>query len=210
MYYKSTDNKIVRRVRTAEGEFTLLSNGVVKKPDGTGKDINDLLDTPLIVDGQPGNVFQVIGDILYVAALKKDQFVSEDMLDTDDGEPAHHSLAYLVAVDWRTWTRVWDREIGLGGLTAMSVTDEAIYVAGFREYKEKADVCTIVAQVDLSGELTWLQHIEAASVPHPTEIVVNPTTLTIFVDSFNLYQGRNTRFQMELDHGGHVIDIKTL
>lgn len=210
MYYSPMDTQIARRTKTEAGEFTLFTDGTVKRPDGVGKDINDLLDEPMVVDNHPGNVFQVIGDVMYVAALKKDRSVIEDMLDTDDGEPAHHSLAYIIAVDWRTWTRVWDREIGLGGLTAMSITDDAIFVAGFREYTNNADVKTIVAKIDLSGDLLWLQEIEAASTPHPTEIDIRPKEISIYVDSYNTFMDKVLRFKLDLTTKGIIQDISTL
>ena len=102
MYYTPIDRKVVRRVNTPDGEFTLFTDGTVKLPTGEGKDINDLLDEPIVVDNKPGNVFQVVGGVLFVAALRKDVYVVGDMLDSDDGEPAYHSQAYLIAIDWRT------------------------------------------------------------------------------------------------------------
>jgi len=210
MYFEPTDSKIARRTKTAAGEFTLYTNGTVKNPEGIGKDINDLLDDPIVVDNHPGNVFQVIGDVMYIAALKKDQFVSEDMMDNDDGDPAYHSRAYLIAIDWRSWSRVWDRELGLGGLTALAVTDTAVYAAGFREYTTNDEVRTIVARIDLSGDLTWMQEMEAASTPRPTEIEVSPNELSVYVDSFNAFMGKVIRFKLDLSLDGHLRDIKTL
>lgn len=210
MYFSLLDNKIVRRIRTESGDFTLLAGGVVKLPDGSGKDINDLIDEPISIDYQPGNVFQVIGDILYVAALKKDCMVVADMVDTDDGEPAYHSQAYLIAVDWRTWTRVWDRELGLGGLTTMSVTDDTIYVAGFREHTDESDTDTLIAKVDLSGQLTWIQHIHNYESTHPTEIEVGPEDVTVYVDAINPFQDKQLRIKMDLKPDGIIGKITTL
>lgn len=210
MYLTPLRRELVCRTNTAAGEFVLYTDGTVKMPDGTGKDINDLLDDPIVVDNRPGNVVQVIGDILYVATLKKDRHVIEDMMDTDDGEPAYHSVAFVIAIDWRTWTRVWDRDIGLGGLTAMSVSDDAVYVAGFREYTEVDRCRTVIAKLDHTGNLSWMQEIDAAATPHPTEVDLRPDGLTVYVDSLNVFKGDMVRFKIDLDPNGIVHDIKTL
>jgi len=210
MYLSPMNRELVSISLTGDGEFTVYTDGTVKLPDGRGKDINDLLDEPIIIDNRPGNVVQVIGSVMYVSCLKKDQHVIADMLDSDDGDPAYHSVAFIIAIDWNSWERVWDRDIGLGGLTAMSVSDDAVYVAGFREYTNKDTCRTIVAKIDHAGELIWMQEIDAAATPHPTEIDISPDGLTVFVDSFNTFKGNMIRFKIDLDVSGVLYDIKTL
>lgn len=209
MYLSPIRKEISRRLTTPDGEFTLYNTAVVKLPDGTEWDLNELLDEPVVIDHKPGNTFHVSGDILFIAGMQRDQRVSEEQLDTDD-EDAHHSTLYVGCFDWRTKTRVWDRTMGLGGCTALTASNDALYIAGYREYPENPDTNTVMARIDASGSLTWLLVETAVPIPHPTEVELRPDRVSVYVDGFNTFLDTSTRVCITLDLDGHVQTIRTL
>ena len=207
MFLNQFKSEVVCHQTTNEGEtMTLMSDGVLSLPDGGEIDMKTKAKKELMFDNHPGNVFRVVGDMVYVAGLMKNENI---VAESPTGD-VYHSNVYVLCIDWKTGQRVWDRKLGLGGATALAVSSDSVYVAGFREYVEDDRAKTVVAKLDLAGQLVWQVEEEVAGLHHPTEIDLRPNGLVVYVDSFNTFLGVSNRFFMKIDHDGLIQDIHTL
>ena len=214
MYLSPLKAEVVRRQVTEDGDtLTLMSDGTLKLPDDKTLDLSEIAGEALVFDNQPGNVFRVIGNVLYVAGLMREQLVCFNDKD-DQNNPVHHSSLYVLCLDWTTGERLWDRSLGLGGATALAVSSDHVYVAGFREHtddsKDKDKTCTVIAKLDQAGHLIWQLEEITDSVPHPTEVDLRPEGLVVFVDSYNNFLHVSNRFAISVDLDGKLQSIKTL